>query len=189
LADVVGCTGILLSSVLSGTIYITGNLQSRNTLLVSFPTYLNFALDPTATAQLEISAGYCQIQTLTKNNLVGLQMKSGSVTIDNTCTGGTVRVSGNAVIVDQSGGAVTIIDNTNATDITDRVWDEARAEHIATGTFGAVDEWAGNIDATSIANAVWNVAALNHDNDDTMGELQNQIDDLTASKPKVVPGG
>lgn len=68
-----------------------------------------------------------------------IDMAGGTLTIENTCTGGTVIVTGTpGVIIDNSGAGCTVIDATatsvppNAAVIADAVWTEVLAPHIAT---------------------------------------------------------
>lgn len=80
------------------------------------------------------------------NNLVGtlgvshINMAGGELTLDSTCTAGTIVVSGDCVLTDNSGGGCTVIDNRNepvvAATIADAVWDEAALDHVAAGSTG-----------------------------------------------------
>lgn len=63
----------------------------------------------------------------------------GALTIDATCTGGTVYYTSHISITDNSGGAVTLVPvSSAATDesIADAVWDEMASGHLIVGTFG-----------------------------------------------------
>jgi len=61
----------------------------------------------------------------------------GSLTIDNTCTGGTVTVSGNVEVIDNSGSGCTVdVSSVQSNLTTDAVWDGYVSDHITVGTTG-----------------------------------------------------
>ena len=73
------------------------------------------------------------------NDLSEFDMAGGVLTLDSTVTGGTIRITGQCQLVDNSVGA-TVIDNrtvvVSAADIADAVLDESRAGHVAPGSVG-----------------------------------------------------
>lgn len=62
----------------------------------------------------------------------------GIITLDASCTGGTIFIAGNFTVVDNAGGVVSLINHGEfAQDIiADKVWDEALSSHTAAGSFG-----------------------------------------------------
>jgi hypothetical protein len=160
-----GVSGILTECVLNGTIFIEGTVQSRGTILASNPVIIDFANDTDGVLQMEIASGSCVIKNMGAGSSVFIDMESGSITIDASCIGGSMRISGSPIIVDNS-GVVAIIDNTIATNITSRVWNESRDEHMAVGTFGAVDEWAGSGEGVSpeLEASINRIKGLTHEN-------------------------
>lgn len=62
----------------------------------------------------------------------------GIITLDASCTGGTIFIAGNFNIVDNAGGVVTLVNHGEfAQDIiTDKVWDELLTGHTTAGSFG-----------------------------------------------------
>lgn len=65
------------------------------------------------------------------------------------------------------------------------VWDEARASHVTTGTFGATSEWAGQVDVNAIAvasaDAVWDEARSGHTTPGSFGATSEWASTLTES--------
>ncbi len=62
----------------------------------------------------------------------------GIITLDASCTGGTMFIAGNFSVVDNAGGVVSLVNHGEfAQDIiADKVWDEALSGHTAAGSFG-----------------------------------------------------
>lgn len=141
MANLHGVSGILISCVLGGTIYLNGMVQSRSSTLSGNPTIIDFSENTSSMLQADIGAGLLRLDNMTNASMAYVKLDSGDITISANCTGGMVRISGGAKIIDNSNGAVTIIDNTINTNMANRVWDEPRADHDATGSFGAVNEW------------------------------------------------
>lgn len=177
-SNAVGINGILIDCVLSGTFYINGVLQSRNTTLASHPTVIGFENNPASILQVDINAGALRVTGMTAASIAYIKIDSGEVTLDSSCTGGLVAISGSAKIIDNSSG-VTIIDNTEVSEIADRVWDEARDDHSTEDTFGAVDEWAGTgtavVDPEEVASAVWNAQAADYVTSSSFGGRVNNL--------------
>lgn len=68
----------------------------------------------------------------------------------------------------------------DAAAVENAIWDAARSGHVAAGTFGATDEWAGSVDAADIRDALGMAAA---DLDTQLDAIQAQtdtIDDIKA---------
>jgi hypothetical protein len=63
---------------------------------------------------------------------------NGTAILDASCTGGSFRVAGMINLVDNSGGAVSILEDGRITrsGIADSVWDEAIADHLTAGSTG-----------------------------------------------------
>lgn len=178
LNNVSGLSGILVDCVLGGTIYINGITQSRGTILSGNPTILDFSEDASAILQINIDSGNVRIDSLSANNIVQIKLDSGEIIIDDSCTGGLVRISGGASYVDNSEGAVTIIDNTFNTEVTNKIWDEQRDDHNIVGSFGATDEWSGgtsHINPEEIASAVWNANSSDYITSSSFGGKINTI--------------
>jgi hypothetical protein len=53
--------------------------------------------------------------------------------------------------------------------IADAIWDEQRSGHTDAGSFGATDEWTGDVDTDSIADAVWDELRSGHTTTGTFG--------------------
>jgi hypothetical protein len=124
-------------------------------------------------------------------NPVHVNLTSGRVRVDSTCTAGEIIISGADEVIDNSsaGCTVTVLSSeVNVAAIVDGVWDEPMSDHLLAGSTGEKQNTGGAGDPEAIADAVWDENAADHDDSDTMGELQNKIDNLTVSKPKIVPG-
>lgn len=86
---------------------------------------------------------------------------SGTLTIQANCTGGIIKVEGNFQIDDQSGGAVTILSNSNYDRLvhipeqTTGIWDEPLAGYTTSGTAGKKLDDLSLDNASDIASAVW----------------------------------
>ena len=62
----------------------------------------------------------------------------GYVTLGNTCLGGNLHIFGNWVLTDESGGVVTIVDDSNVSraEQVSETWDKNNASHVTAGTTG-----------------------------------------------------
>ena len=81
------------------------------------------------------------------------------------------------LIVTSGGSGITEQDKL---DIADRVWEEDRVDHESEGTYGAVNEWAGEVDEGAIAAAVWNEERSEHTTEGTYGvtdEWAGEVDE------------
>jgi len=67
-----------------------------------------------------------------------IEIYGGRLVIESGCTGGTIYYRGSQFkdIEDNSGGAVTLIDQTDATRITEKVWGEDKSSHVNSSTMG-----------------------------------------------------
>ena len=75
-----------------------------------------------------------------------------------------------------------------AAQIADAVWDEARAGHVAAGSFGAVTEWAAATDTAAIADAVWDELSTGHVSAGKAGEqLWTDIDAVLEDTATTLP--
>ncbi len=71
----------------------------------------------------------------------------------------------------------TAIDNIQVDNaaIADAVWDEIRSGHVASGTYGATDEWASQINTSDIADAVLDEVVGDHSIAGSLGDVLNNI--------------
>ena len=67
-----------------------------------------------------------------------VELYGGRLTVEASCTGGTIYMRGAHFdsVNDLSGGAVTMVDQTEAKENANAIWDEAVTDHITAGTFG-----------------------------------------------------
>lgn len=99
----------------------------------------------------------------------------GNVTIAASCTGGTIKYTAHMEVTNNgSGMTMELVSVSNAAEVADAVWDEARSGHVAAGSFGqyvlARDDSAAALataasvaalpNAVAIATAVWAVVVV-----------------------------
>jgi len=119
------------------------------------------------------------------SQLIELHIQGGLITIDSSCTDGTIRISGWGKVTDTSAGStvitsdfqplpdsntgiVTLADSTTNKDIVaEGVWDSNRGDHVTSGTFGEnvlsdMIKVAGqsNIDGTALNTVLEYVQAM-----------------------------
>ena len=220
LDSVSGLDGIIKSCGIKSSLGIksNGTLMGKDIAFVNRPTIVDFK---SVSASFVFSGeGYVRATNMTNGSYIQYGGFAGRLEIDSTCTNGIVIGEGPIDIVN-NGTNMTITDWTlsglhgsgnwegsgSAEAIADAVWDEARADHTVSGSFGATSEWAGNVDNNAIANAVWThtdaedlktkinmklselQAALQGADNDTLESISEQLDDLVGSisKPRIRP--
>lgn len=132
-------SGIMDRCIFVGTIYPEGSFQARDVSLAGYsssPIVFDFSLDATATVQLSVDAGGCQVDNMSATNIMQIKLGGGMITVDGSCTGGTIVVVGDGEITDNSSGAVTIVNNTSYQGVADSVFEESISSHVNAGTFG-----------------------------------------------------
>lgn len=130
--------GTMVGCVIVNTLYPIGTIQGRGFSAASNPSILDFSADSAATVSLELIAGQIRLDNLSPTNVAQIKMTGSIVTIDSSCTGGTVIVTGSPQIVDNSGGAVTIINATEYPLISNAVWGEDATTYSGTSTMGGM---------------------------------------------------
>ena len=73
---------------------------------------------------------------MSATNIMQIKLGGGMITVDGSCTGGTIVVVGDGEITDNSSGAVTIVNNTSYQGVADSVFEESISSHVNAGTFG-----------------------------------------------------
>lgn len=126
--------GIANSCIFSGTIYPEGTVLARGSYL-SDQVIFDFSFDDMASVQLSVDDGSLKIDNMNTSNMMQIKLSGGIITVDGSCTGGTIVIIGYGGLVDNSSGSVTIINNIYK-GIADSVFDEELSDHIITGTFG-----------------------------------------------------
>lgn len=91
-------------------------------------------------------------------------------TLASSCTLGTVLIAGIGQLNDSSTG-VTVIDKV----LPGATWDELRASHVVTGTFGKTDDWSSASTPADIADAVWDEPMADHQALGSFGEVIEKI--------------
>ena len=143
IGNITGPSVVANGSVIKGLIVITssgGIVLSECVGSVDVNSQIELQ-DAAAPAKLYNYQGAVEFIGLQAGNDVEIT-GSGSLIIDATSTGGTVIVEGNWTVVDNSAGAVTIVDDNNFSmevlipDTADAVWDELKADHQLPGSFG-----------------------------------------------------
>jgi len=124
---------------------------------------LDLSESPSSTFCLYQHSGKVTVKNMTSTSgKVYLEMNSGEVTIDSSCTLGTVRIRGIVKVNDQSQG-VTVLTTEVTTPDSINTW--------LSDAHGA-DSWEGDT-ADVIADAVWDEPSEEHNEEGTMGGLQN----------------
>jgi len=109
-------------------------------------------------------------------SIVSLGFDSGKLTIDSSCTGGFITISGTVHVVDNSGAGciVTSDSQISTSSIVDAVWDEAISDHLIEFSTGeALQDGASGgtgLDAAQTAAAVWNADPDNYKTAGTFGQ-------------------
>jgi hypothetical protein len=111
----------------------------------------------------------CKVQNMTDPGAIFLKHGQGAVGVDNTNTAGSIRVGGEADVIDMGAAGVSIFDDTTR----EVVWDSVLANHLTAGTTGKKLYDGGTGDPAEIAAAVWDADKDDYNDPDTMGELQN----------------
>jgi len=102
----------LLNGAMGGTINLNGagvwNI-SGNEQAFEAATIINFSSAGTKTLRLFDNEGEIEIQNMAANDII-IMTGDGQITLNANCTGGTLRVYGVIEKIDNSGGAVTILE-------------------------------------------------------------------------------
>jgi hypothetical protein len=104
------------------TLGASGTTLSGASCYLAGDVTVNFIAD--STLLLHYLSGQLTLANMIAGSVASITAGStGNLIVDASCTGGTVIIRGNAVITDNSGGAVTIVDQTitNVT-VAEQVW-------------------------------------------------------------------
>lgn len=133
------------------------NLSSGNARFIDFNGNLKFA---------NLTAGTV--------NLIGC---NGQITLNSSCTGGTVNLLGEIDLVNNAAGTnvVKLDALINMTEIADAVWDEILSGHTVGGSAGeALSAAAAGGNPATIAAAVWQATFAGYTTNTQMGYLMNK---------------
>jgi hypothetical protein len=82
-------------------------------------------------------SGGIEVQNMSANHTMSIET-DGQLIVNANCSGGSISIRGNATIIDNSGGAVTLSQDAalSRSVLVDEVWDEATVDHQTPGTTG-----------------------------------------------------
>lgn len=171
ISDISGVVGILRNCYLSGTIVLSGTSSD-------IVTFTNCYLGTSAIGLVEINmngdgpalamrpyTGGIRILNKTGSSKVAIDFISGRIELESSITAGTFFLRGAGAEISKNESTGTTIYSaplTNPSTVADQNWEEVRSEHTTIGTFGATDEWAGEVDEAAIADAVWDEVLIDH---------------------------
>ena len=129
--DIVYFNGHIHNSSLSGTIYLGGNTPAKfvNCSMDRMDSPVKLDCGGSGQDCIMDYKGVITISNLMGDNSVGISMSGGVVTLDSTCTAGTIIIQGNFELVDNSGDACTVVTteklmvHDDIAEITQATWD------------------------------------------------------------------
>jgi len=127
LVDLSGVAGHVEGCVLSGDIYFSGETMLRNCIVI--PTNPATLHPQGNDISMPITKGYITLSDI-PSGTINISLRAGSLTIDSSCTGGTVMVDivGNGEVIDNSGaGCTVILKEFTKESITTEVWSASDA--------------------------------------------------------------
>lgn len=122
-SNLIGATGIIKETGISGTLTL-GNVGNGGVTSLSDVSAISpgATIDAAAAASIVNGDGIRGIYTLTNKTgaeVFNLNFSSGELTIDTTCTTGTINVYGHCTITDNSGAGCTVNDLTDESILSD----------------------------------------------------------------------
>jgi len=138
--DMVVCSGVTNAFVFGDKVWLKGDLEVRagshvlTNVFDSVPgddePVLSFGSSSATEVNIQNYRGELEIANMGANHKIEFAGSDAEIIILASCTGGTIEVYGSVLVVDQSGGAVTVIDERQTADATttaDAVWAHATA--------------------------------------------------------------